>query len=423
MRAVAGMRIVHNTVGVMESETQKKQGPVAVAIVISLMALIAFLYQTKLLWSPVILFLIAIFLLFPYRKESLLTKRLTFLIVAIFIGWLLSDLGSALIPFFIAFLLAYLLEPLVAYLARKGLPRWLSSISILLLAIGILALIGIFVLPSVFSQLDTSLADITSTVSSVNSYIRSKEFYDLLATFGIDQEMARNTIEKEIVPKFEVYFKSAILDLTTIFQNITVIASQLINVILVPILSFYFLKDFDKLKNFLKSLLKLKNQRLLYDLRRINKIVRVYVTWQITAAMIVATVCSTFFSIFGLPYAVVLGIICGFLNPIPYLGVLFSYFVCALVLLFTSPDNVIGNIIVSSAVISVMHFINAYFLEPNIAGRQVGLHPLLMIASLFIFAGLFGFLGIFIAVPCTATLMMFFNDWRESRIRQMELME
>ncbi len=185
-------------------------------------------------------------------------------------------------------------------------------------------------------------------------------------------------------------------------------------------LSFYFLKDFDKLKNFIKSTLAIKNEKLLYDLRRINRIVRVYVGWQILAAFIVASVCSITFTLFGLPYSIVLGILCGFLNPIPYLGVLLSYVACSLILVFVSPDGLVGNIIVAVSVISAMHFINAYFLEPNIAGRQVGLHPLMLIASLFVFGGLFGFIGLFIAVPCTATLMMFFNDWKESSLRQQD---
>jgi predicted PurR-regulated permease PerM len=63
-----------------------------------------------------------------------------------------------------------------------------------------------------------------------------------------------------------------------------------------------------------------------------------------------------------------------------------------------------------------MHFINAYLLEPNIAGKMIGLHPALLIASLFVFSGLFGFLGLLIAVPLTATLVMFFNDWLKSNV-------
>ncbi len=404
----------------MEQDIQKKQGQAIIAILVSLLSLGAFLYFTDLLWSPLILFIIPIFLLYPFRKEWKFVSRLMILIIVIFVGWLLSDLGAALIPFFIAFLLSYLLDPFVGFLQKKGIPRWLSTFTILITTIGGFTLLAVFVSPSVFTQLDTALQEVQKTAKSVNNYINSKSFYNLLGTFGIDHASAKNTIEKEIIPKIEAVFKGAIIDLTVLFQNLSLIATQLINIILIPVLSFYFLKDFDKLKNFIKSTLAIKNEKLLYDLRRINRIVRVYVGWQILAAFIVASVCSITFTLFGLPYSIVLGILCGFLNPIPYLGVLLSYVACSLILVFVSPDGLVGNIIVAVSVISAMHFINAYFLEPNIAGRQVGLHPLMLIASLFVFGGLFGFIGLFIAVPCTATLMMFFNDWKESSLRQQD---
>ncbi len=82
-----------------------------------------------------------------------------------------------------------------------------------------------------------------------------------------------------------------------------------------------------------------------------------------------------------------------------------------LTILIVDAPNTFQLIMVVLIVINSMHFINAYLLEPNIAGRQVGLHPVILIASLFVFGGLFGFFGLLIAVPLTATLMMFYRDW------------
>ncbi len=392
-----------------------------VAIIVSLVALSAFLVQTQLIWSPLILFAICIFLLYPYRKESRLARRIIFLTILLFVGWLIIDLGIALMPFFISFMLAYLLDPVVAFLAKRKIPRWASSLFFILTFIGLVTLVAVFVVPSIFLQIDKAISELSSLVTSVHSYLNSDEFYHTLQSLGINKETIQPTIEGELMPRLENVMKTVLVSLGSLFENLSGIASQIINAILIPVLAFYFLKDFNKLKQFLKSVLMQKNKKFLFDLRRINKILRVYITWQITAAIIVATFCSTFFSIFHIPYAIVLGVICGFLNPIPYLGVLASIVVVSVAILLVSPDNVLPQIIIAVSVISVMHFINAYFLEPNIAGRQVGLHPLLLIASLFVFGGIFGFIGLLIAVPCTATLMMFFNDWRESSIRQQEI--
>lgn len=395
----------------------KNQGPILIAITVSVIALSAFLYQTGLVNSPLILFFLCIFLLYPYRRESRLAQRIMALTILLFIGWLLSDLGFALMPFIISFLLAYLLDPFVSFLARKNIPRWVASMMIILIFLGIVTLIAVFVFPSIFSQLKAASYEVSILVSSISSLINSREFYDFLSQLGIDEETARNAIEHDILPRLEGLMMSIFGDLDSLFTNVKAIANQLLNIVLIPVISFYFLKDFRKLKEFLKSILRQKNRKFLYNLRRINKIFKIYIGWQATAAIIVATVCSTFFSIFDIPYAIVLGIICGFLNPIPYLGVVGSFVICVIVILIVNPDNLLAQIITVLTVISVMHFINAYFLEPNIAGKQVGLHPLLLIASLFVFGGIFGFIGLLVAVPCTATMMMFFNDWREASLR------
>ena len=396
----------------MSSGLPKKQGPILIAIIISVVVLGAFLVQTKLVWSPIVLFFTGVFLLFPYRRESRLAQRIIFLTVILFIGWLLSDLGFALMPFFISFLMAYLLDPFVSYASSKGVPRWVASLLLVLLFIGIIAIIVVYVYPAIKSQLDNA-----NLFTSVSTYLNSQSFYNFLSNFGISQETASDYVNNVINPKLNGMMSSIMTDLDSLFDSATVLATQLFNIIIIPVLAFYFLKDFSKLKEFLKSVLRLRHKKLLYNLRRINKIFKIYLGWQATAAVIVATVCSTFFSIFGIPYPIVLGIICGILNPIPYIGVFASFFICIMVILIVNPDNIFAQILTVLVVISVMHFINAYFLEPNIAGKQVGLHPLLLIASLFVFGGMFGFLGMLIAVPCTATLMMFFNDWREASLR------
>jgi predicted PurR-regulated permease PerM len=204
--------------------------------------------------------------------------------------------------------------------------------------------------------------------------------------------------------------------LLKLFTNISALATSLFNIILVPILFFYFLKDYRKLVQLSKKILEKKNVKLLYDLRRISRIFKKYVSWQTTAAFIIASVCSTFFSIFKIPYPIILGILCGILNPIPYLGIFASMLISILTIVVVNQPDVISQVIVVVSVISGMHFINAYFLEPNIAGKLIGLHPALLIASLFVFGGMFGFFGLLIAVPLTATLVMFFDDWLKKNI-------
>ncbi|MFW5701837.1 MAG: AI-2E family transporter, partial [Bacteroidota bacterium] len=291
-------------------------------------------------------------------------------------------------------------------------PRWAASLGLIIIFIGLVTLIAVFVFPMIFIQLDQVIRRLSNLMMISSKYLDSRLIYEYLANMGFSEEDVRKVVETEFVPRLKDVFSLLFQALLSLLNSLSGIATQLINAILIPILSFYLLKDFPDLKNLLRSILQRKNQKALYDMRRINVIMRKYISWQMIAATIVATTSSVVFSIAGIPYPILLGILCGVFNPIPYLGIFASMIISILTILLAFPEDLLTQIIVVIATINALHFINAYFLEPNIAGRQVGLHPVLLIASLFVFGGLFGILGLIITVPTTATLVMFFNDWR-----------
>src|SRR5690606_3338445 len=95
-------------------------------------------------------------------------------------------------------------------------------------------------------------------------------------------------------------------------------------------------------------------------------------------------------SLFGVPYAIVLGILTGVFNLIPTLGMFLNLGVAIIIFLFV-PGNFWYNTLVMSATIFGLHAINTNMIEPRIIGSRVGLHPVLLIASLFVFASYLGF--------------------------------
>ncbi len=402
----------------MDQEFIKKQTAVFGSIVLSIIALIGFMSKTGILARPMALILIPLFLLFPYRRESLFVKRMIILASILFIVWILSDLGAAILPFFLSFLIAYILDPFVVYLTTKKIPRWLASISIVGFFVGLVTGVAVGVFPTIFSQLDQVLTTLSGLVKTMSDYLESKEFYATLSEFGLKQKQMKPIIQKEFIPELQNLFELILHSLLSFFKSLQSVATQLFNAIIIPVLAFYLLKDFDKLKRLIKSLVGKKDPKMLNDLKRINQIIRKYIGWQILAALIVATTTSIAFSLYGIPYPIVLGILCGVFNPIPYLGIFISMVIGIFTVVLVDPSMVWSQGMFIILVISALHFINAYFLEPNIAGKQVGLHPVMLIASLFIFGTLFGLVGLLIAVPGAAILMMFFNDWRDKTERK-----
>lgn len=375
-------------------------------------AFIAFLVETGFMGSPFILFLLSLFLLMPYRKQSKALRRIILVLVIFFVMWMISFMPETFAAFVISFIIAYLLDPLVSKLTTGKRPRWLiTSVAILLLT-GIVSLVAIFVFPLIFNQINDVLAKVGSLVTTATDYLEKNKVQQFLASVGIEDKHLQQMIKNEFMPELRNFLQSLFNTLLALITGISGIAKQILNAILIPVISFYFLKDFDKIKNQLKIILGRKDKKMLNDLRRINDIFRVYIGWQVFAASMIAIITSVVFTIAGVSNGILLGILCGFLNPIPYIGLITSWVLSSLIILVIAPNDMWYQIIVIITTVNVIHFLNAYFIEPNVLGSRIGVHPLLLIASLFVFGALFGFLGLLIAVPCTATLMLFYEDWK-----------
>jgi predicted PurR-regulated permease PerM len=301
----------------------------------------------------------------------------------------------------------------VSALEKKKIPRWLSSLLIILLLVGFVSVVFILISPQILNQFNEISQKITTVVTVVTSYLDTQKASKILESIGIKNEYLKNLIENELFPELKYLFSKILGSLGNFLMGMSTLARQVVNAILIPIFSFYFLKDFEKFKLYIKTILEKKNRKLLHDLTRVNEIFHIYISWQLVAAIMVASLCSLSFSIFKIEFSLILGILCGFLNPIPYLGLITSMIISVLIVLLVGPENLWYQIIVIVATINIVHFINAYFIEPNVLGKRVGLHPLILFLSLYIFGGLFGLVGLLFAVPTTAALMLFLNDWVE----------
>ncbi len=394
---------------------QNRKVIVGVALAAGLILYIGFLYFTQLAMSPFVLFGALMFLLFPMRKESPLIRRMILLAGITFMVWILREVAFLLVPFIVSFVLAYILDPTVTFFQRRNVSRVLIAFIIVAVGVGLVALISVFVFPLIYTQLDDIIRQVSSIVVDYNEYLGSRKFFRELPKLGLPSSTLREIMQTEIIPRLKGIFETVFRALLVFLTNLSGIATQVINVILVPILLFYFLKDFDKLKQFIRVALEGKNDKLLHDLHRINIIVQAYVGGQIIAAFFVGISASLLFTVAGIPYPALLGLVCGLLNPIPYIGMFSSMVVGVIILMLTGNDHFLAGLGFIMLIVAGLHFADTYFLQPRIVGKRVGLHPLMLIASLFIFGYFFGLLGLLLAVPSTAVLMMFFNDWLAKR--------
>ena len=400
----------------MKSIDISHKGNISINIILILSALAGstFLYLTDLIKSPVLFFLIGVFLLYPFRKESYIISRFLSLISLLFALWLLIDLNIVLLPFIIAFTIAFLSDPIIKKMESFKIKRWLGSIIILGFLGGAIAGFSVFVFPLAFTQLNQIIQQVSQFVNSITDFLESKQFYTFLSSLGIPKASVKELVQTQLMPKAEILFKSILEGLFVLLSNVSAIANQILNLVLIPIISFYIIKDYPVLKELIQEILSSNHSKSYENILRISAILRLYVGWQMLAALWIGTVASVLLSILGIPYAIVLGVLCGLLNPIPFFGTIASMIIGSIVALLADPPNASSHIIGLILVINGLHFINAYIIEPRVLGTRVGLHPVLLLGSLFVFGHFLGFIGFLIAVPTTAILMIFFRDWKES---------
>lgn len=397
----------------MKLSKQVLDSPTSV-VAVSMVLLTAFFYFAPLFLSPLVLGAIVIFLLYPYRNTSVLIKRILVSTTILYITWIFFELNFSLVPFIVSFIGAYLLEPIVVRLEKKGLPRYVVATIVVLFIVGVVTFFSIYFFPILFQQLDSIVRQVRDWFT-VYSLKDQQQFFDFLSSLGIPEQNARDFVSLHVVPKLETVLQSFLYGVLNLFTSVSVIAGHLINIILVPVLLFYFIKDMPSFQNGFRNLALRIRPTSLPVLQNIHSIINSYISWQIIAAILVSITCSTVFSLMGVPYGIVLGVLCGLLNPIPTIGLIICIVLSILTVIIVNPPNVLSSILTIIITINAIHFINSYFIEPKVLGEKVGLNPIVLFGSLFVFGHFFGIIGLIVAIPTTAIILLFFSEWMKMK--------
>jgi predicted PurR-regulated permease PerM len=359
-----------------------------------------------------------VFFLYPFSK-GIVTRRIIQLSLLTFLLWMLFSLSGVLFPFIVAFTFSYLCAPLVSILARKGIPRWITSLAVALLIIGVYSLIGFLLVPAFVGQFDQLLEFSRRILGDADAMLRTDRMIDFLVAYGVSPEKAHEIVNSYVQPRIEDVGTSIVVWLTDFLRNMTGILAGIANLILIPFLSFYMTVDFHRFRRFVRTKILRNDPRYVYYLQNVDRIVNSYVRGILLTSSMVGALAVGSLSIFGVPYAIVLGVLTGLFNLIPTLGMFLNLGV-AIVIFALVPGDFWYNTLVMGGTILALHALNANLVEPRVLGSRVGMHPVLVIASLFVFAYFVGFVGLLIAVPTTAVVLMFLREWYRETVGQTE---
>ena len=334
------------------------------------------------------------------------------------VRWVFYALTGVLLVIVLAIFFAYLISPLIELVRkglatrdRKGEPRLLprtAAIALVYVAIfGSLGL-GAWVLTP---RLGVQMGEIAQQAPGylTNARERAKRLNSVLEQLNLPpsvRETANKTVSDAIgdVGKYVTGegFSSAINVLT-----------YLPYIILIPILAFFFLKDADSFRR--SALMMLPQGRIRWRgdelFQDINSTLAAYIRAQLTSCLIIGSICTVAFYVFGVRYALVLGLVAGMLEFIPLLGPVVVAVLAGTVAGFDSGTKALAILVF----LGVLRIVQDYVLYPRIIGSGIHLHPLAIILAILAGHELAGVAGIFLAIPVIAVLTVTYRHWLEHR--------
>lgn len=373
----------------------------------AVIALILFFYSIRASLTPVFAFLILILFLWPLRNTDL-ARYFMILTLIVFLIWIMGETRNILTPFALSFVLAYLFDPVVEYMEKLKWPRWLIVLLIVIVALGFFAVFLVFLIPQVIKQVG-DLVDLGIRYSKkLVDWVESGGLKFLSRYVEIDTENIQQFIQTNLSTRIQEFFKNFFSAARGVATSLYRLISQILILVLVPFLFFYILKDFHKIKRWLKEVLydnaDEKHQGYFLDLLRI---LNGFFRGQLIVCLIVGVLTSVGLLILGVKQALILGIIAGVLNIIPHFGIAITLAVGAAIGLLS--PNPLVNTLKIVAVIESIQILDGTYLSPRIVGGRVGLHPVWVILSILIFSYFWGFLGFILAVPVAASLRVFIS--------------
>lgn len=322
------------------------------------------------------------------------------LLAIVFLIFVFISGRIVLVPMLISVAIAYLLAPIVRWFERRGWSRMSSVLLGMTAAVLAVVLALIFVIPSVWNQLNQSYGQAQALLQD------NARLEQLLTKINqINPQLSK--IVKEQIEK-----SGGNLDVgkiagwvgkwlqTGLFKLVDLTAS-ILDLLLIPFFIYYLLADYRSMRDRIDRLIPPRFRSVTTDLMaQINEVLSSYVRNQLLIAVAMGAMYSAGFMAMRVPLGFTIGMLSGLLNFVPYLGTLIGF---GLSLFFVSLDGAgIGRISGVLIVFAIVQSVEGYYLTPKLLGSRLNLHPMWVLVGLVIGGNLFGLLGIILAVPVIA---------------------
>ncbi|MFW5450945.1 MAG: AI-2E family transporter [Methylophagaceae bacterium] len=328
-------------------------------------------------------------------------NKLLLAIIVVAVAWVFYQLSAVLMPFFISALLAYLGDPLVDKLETKKLSRTLSVTIVFAVILVICLAMLLVLLPLLTAQIGSLFSKLPEYVAVLHASVTP-----WLSSVGFPVEVFDiNTIKQALSNYWAEVGQVAGGVFSYMTRSGVIVLQWLINLILVPVLTFYLLRDWDLLVARFRELLPRRYAPKVVELSlECDEMLAAFLRGQVMVMLALATIYVIGLALIGLELALLVGVIAGIVSFVPYLGLIVGIGLAGAAAFFQFHEWFpIAMVVV---VFGVAQTVEAVILTPRFVGERIGLHPVAVIFAVLAGGQLFGFTGVLLALPVAAVIMV-----------------
>jgi predicted PurR-regulated permease PerM len=325
--------------------------------------------------------------------------RVNWLIAIALVGWLFYLLAPVLTPFVAAALLAYIGDPLADRLQRLRLPRTLAVVAVFLLTFVVLALLVLLVGPLIRTQ----VAALFDALPGILRQVEQVWLPGIMDFVGAQEGEGDVGISAFLARYSDMAGSWGAKMLVSVSRSGGALAAAVLSLFLVPVLTFYMLRDWDTILERLSALIPERQRDTIIGLARdTDEVLGAFLRGQLLVMFSLAAIYSAGLAVFDVRFAVAIGVVSGLVSFVPYLGLVFGIVLASLtVVLEPNPLWPLVGVVIT---FTVAQLLEGSVLTPKLVGDRIGLHPVIVIFSVAAGGQLFGFFGILLALPAAAAL-------------------
>ncbi|CAG0940259.1 AI-2 transport protein TqsA [Gallionellaceae bacterium] len=333
---------------------------------------------------------------------------LQWIAIAAVLGWLVYLLSPILTPFVAAAILAYICDPWVDRLCAWKLPRTLATLLVMVTLLGAFVLLVLITLPLLQREINLLMTRLPELLDAA----RTKLLPYLQQHFGITLTWDNATLKDLLASHWQSAGGAAAKALPWLGGGGAALLAMLINLALIPLALFYLLRDWPLLLARIEQAIpRSRHAKVSVIAQEVDRVLAEFLRGQMATMLLMSVFYALALWLTGLEFALPIGIVSGMLVFVPYLGMI-TGLVLATLAAFTQFDHFTAVLAVWG-VFAFGQLLEGMLVTPWLVGDRIGLHPLVVIFALLAFGQLFGFFGILLALPLSATLLVMLRHARD----------